>query len=270
MYWDLNDNSGFNFEKFERNQYLASKGLQVKTKKTGTTIVGVVYNEGVVLGADTRATEGSIVADPDCMKIHYLAPNIYCCGAGTAADTEFVTQMVASELELHRLNTKQESRVSHVEAKLTNHLFRYMGHIGAALIVGGVDINGPKLVSISPYGNSMHLPFTTMGSGSLAAMGVLETKYRDGMNEQEAIDLVKDAIEAGIFHDLGSGSNVDVYIVKRTGCEKKEDYRVYNQKVFSQSSTYHFPKGTTPVLEEIKYKWSKIEVAEENVSMDIC
>jgi 20S proteasome subunit beta 2 len=146
MYWDLNDNTGFNFEKYERNQYLASKGVHIKTKKTGTTIVGVLYDKGVVLGADTRATEGTIVADTDCMKIHYLAPNIYCCGAGTAADTEFVTQMVASELELHRLNTKQESRVAHVEAKLTNHLFRYMGHIGAALIVGGVDINGPSLV----------------------------------------------------------------------------------------------------------------------------
>jgi 20S proteasome subunit beta 2 len=147
MYWDLQENTGFNFDKCERNSYLATKGLTNKTKKTGTTIVGVLYDGGVILGADTRATEGSIVADPDCMKIHYLAPNIYCCGAGTAADTEFVTQMVASELELHRLNTKQESRVCHVEAKLTSHLFRYQGHIGAALIVGGVDITGPHLVN---------------------------------------------------------------------------------------------------------------------------
>jgi len=45
----------------------------------------------VILGADTRATEGPIVADKNCEKIHYMAPNIYCCGAGTAADTEAVT-----------------------------------------------------------------------------------------------------------------------------------------------------------------------------------
>lgn len=147
MYWDnVEENSGFNFDKLERNNMLAKKGMQIRTKKTGTTIVGVLYNDGVILGADTRATEGPIVADPDCLKIHYLAPNIYCCGAGTAADTEFVTQMVASELELHRLNTKTESRVSHVESRLTTHLFKYQGHIGAALIVGGVDVTGPKLV----------------------------------------------------------------------------------------------------------------------------
>ena len=147
MYWDIEQEGGFNFKNFERNKILESKGYQPKFKKTGTTIVGMIYDQGVVLGADTRATEGPIVADPDCLKIHYLAPNIYCCGAGTAADTEFVTQMMASELELHRFYTKRESRVSHVEARLTNHLFRYQGHIGAALIVGGVDVNGPQLVN---------------------------------------------------------------------------------------------------------------------------
>lgn len=146
MYWDAIQEGGFDFKNFERNKQLAGKGYQVKTKKTGTTIVGMVFDKGVVLGADTRATEGPIVADPDCLKIHYLAPNIYCCGAGTAADTEFVTQMMASELELHRLYTKRESRLNHVEARLTSHLFKYQGHIGAALIVGGVDVNGPGLV----------------------------------------------------------------------------------------------------------------------------
>ena len=146
MYWDVQEKSGFIFDNLERNSKLESKGMTIKTTKTGTTIVGVVFKDGVILGADTRATAGSIVADPDCLKIHYLAPNIYCCGAGTAADTEFVTQMVASELELHRLNTHRESRVSHVEQRLTSHLFKYMGNIGAALIVGGIDINGPSLV----------------------------------------------------------------------------------------------------------------------------
>ena len=64
-----------------------------KTLKTGTTIVGLTFDGGIVLGADTRATAGT-VADKNCEKIHYIAPNIYCCGAGTAADTEMTTAMV--------------------------------------------------------------------------------------------------------------------------------------------------------------------------------
>ena len=116
----------------------------------------------------------------------------------------------------------------------------------------------------------MHLPFTTMGSGSLAAMGIFETKYKDNMNEEEAIELVKQAIEAGIFHDLGSGSNVDIFIVNRTGCEKKESYRVYNQKNFTQPENYTFPKGTTPLISgsELEYRWKNLQIVEENVSME--
>jgi len=62
-------------------------------KKTGTTICGVVYKGGVVLGADTRATSGSIVCDKNCEKIHYISNLIWCCGAGTSADTENTTGM---------------------------------------------------------------------------------------------------------------------------------------------------------------------------------
>ena len=268
MYWDTIDkNSGFCFRNFPRENSLPTP--KTKFTKTGTTIVGCTFSEGVILGADTRATAGPIVADPDCLKIHYLAPNMYCCGAGTAADTEMVTQLVSSELELQRLYTGSESRISHAETRLCNHLFRYQGYIGAALIIGGIDIKGPQLVTISPYGNSMRLPFTTMGSGSLAAMAILETRFKDNMKEEEAVELVKDAIEAGIFNDLGSGSNVDIYVVRRNGCEKKETYRCYNKKVFSESESYKFDKGTTKVVEEIMKNWKKVEVVDDSAPMEL-
>lgn len=71
-----------------RNKHLTNSSGDLKHTftKTGTTIVGAVFKDGVVLGADTRATAGSLVADKNCEKIHYLAPNMYCSGAGTAAD----------------------------------------------------------------------------------------------------------------------------------------------------------------------------------------
>ena len=263
MYWDIKKDTegGFDFSNYERNKAL-NTNLKHKYKKTGTTIVGTIFKDGVVLGADTRATEGPIVADLDCMKIHYLAPNMYCCGAGTAADLEMVTQMMASELELQRLYTGRQSRIIHAETRLTNYLFRYQGHIGAALIIGGIDVNGPQIVNIAPYGNSMRVPFTTMGS-------ILETGYKDNMTQEEAIELVKNAIEAGIFNDLGSGSNVDIFIITKKGCEKKESYRVYNKKKYNESQNYVFPKGTTGIIEETKKLWKDIEVSDEPVPMDI-
>lgn len=123
---DVPNKGGFSFDLCKRNAMLAKDGVQLPPfRKTGTTIVGLIFQvqliwapliaiflpkysfglftrnclkfiirfsqDGVILGADTRATEGPIVADKNCEKIHYLAPNIYCCGAGTAADTEAVT-----------------------------------------------------------------------------------------------------------------------------------------------------------------------------------
>lgn len=96
-----------------------------KATKTGTTIVGLIYKDGVILGADTRATEGSIQSDKNCSKIHYICDNIYCCGAGTAADTEMTTQMISSQLKLHRLNTGREVPVATANRILKQLLFRY-------------------------------------------------------------------------------------------------------------------------------------------------
>lgn len=83
-----------------RNSQLTEKNVikPLAYKKTGTTICGVKFNGGVVLAADTRATGGSIVVEKNCEKIHYIAPNIYACGAGTAADTQFVNLFQSSNL----------------------------------------------------------------------------------------------------------------------------------------------------------------------------
>ncbi|KAL4495180.1 hypothetical protein ABPG72_007287 [Tetrahymena utriculariae] len=216
---------GFNFDLCLRNKELASKQVVSSPHftKTGTTIAGLVYKDGIVLGADTRATAGTIVAEKCCDKIHYIAPNMYCCGAGTAADTQWVTDRLSSELELMRLNTNRQSRVAGAIARLREHLYQYQGHVGAHLILGGFDCQGPQLVSVAAHGSFSYLPYTTMGSGSLAAIATLESGYRDDLTEQEAIDLVTASIESGIVHDLGSGSNVDICVIKR---DPKVDVKV--------------------------------------------
>lgn len=172
----------FNHDLFERNQALSKEGVSHKGfTKTGTTIVGLMYEGGVVLGADTRATAGSMVLDKMCEKLHVLAPNIFAAGAGTAADLEHVTLNISYQLELLRLYSGRQSRVFTAITLLTDHLFKYGGNIGAYLIVGGVDATGPQLFMISADGTFKHHPFFTMGSGSLAAMSVFETGYKDHM-----------------------------------------------------------------------------------------
>lgn len=85
----------------------------------------LIDKDGVVLGADTRATEGPIVADKNCEKIHYIAPNMYCCGAGTAADTEMTTMLISSQVMLHRLSSGRECRLVTALTMLKQMLFKF-------------------------------------------------------------------------------------------------------------------------------------------------
>uniref|UniRef100_A0A8C8HV52 Proteasome 20S subunit beta 7 n=1 Tax=Oncorhynchus tshawytscha TaxID=74940 RepID=A0A8C8HV52_ONCTS len=176
--------------------------------------------DGLVLGADTRATEGMIVA-PLC---RVLCPSC-CCGAGTAADTAMTTQIISSNLELHSLSTGRLPRVATANHMLKQMLFRYQGHIGAALVLGGMDCNGPHLYSIYPHGSTDKLPYVTMGESAAASV------FSDGyLTEEDAKRLVRDAIAAGIFNDLGSGSNIDLCVITNGRVDYLRPHDMANKK----------------------------------------
>eukprot|EP01100_Stratorugosa_tubuloviscum_P003056 TRINITY_DN1724_c0_g1_i1.p1 TRINITY_DN1724_c0_g1~~TRINITY_DN1724_c0_g1_i1.p1 ORF type:complete len:265 (-),score=127.36 TRINITY_DN1724_c0_g1_i1:200-994(-) len=229
----------YSFDNTARNAWFEKMGVCLpKTKKTGTTIAGLVFKDGIVLGADTRATEGSVIAEKNCEKIHYISQNIYCCGAGTSADTESTTRLISSQLELHRLSTDKEPRVVTALTLLTRYLFRYQGYISAALVLGGVDFTGPHLYTISPNGYSDELPYITMGSGSLAAMAVFEAHYKVDMNLEEAKSLVHQAISSGVFNDLGSGGNIDLCIITKGNVEYLRNYDKPNERQIHKQTAY--------------------------------
>lgn len=223
-------------------------------KKTGTTIAGCVLpgvnGDGpyVVLAADTRATANTLVADKRCDKIHKLASNCRCCGAGTSADLDKTTRQVLYQMalrELHKTNIGNgEMEDGRTELLYPEHdddnaepllwmrpvsievlcgifqdmLFRNGGQLGANLIVGGVWKNKAYLRAIHPHGSTdINLPFTALGSGGLAAMAVLEEGYKPSLTLEEGVDLVQRAILSGVRNDLGSGSQVDLCVIGPDG-----------------------------------------------------
>uniref|UniRef100_A0A8D0CK24 Proteasome 20S subunit beta 13a n=1 Tax=Scleropages formosus TaxID=113540 RepID=A0A8D0CK24_SCLFO len=218
-----------------------------------------------LLGADTRATSSEVVADKMCAKIHYIAPNIYCCGAGTAADTEKTTELLASNLSIFSLNSGRNPRVVMAAQIVQDMLFRYHGQIGANLILGGVDCAGGHLYTIGPYGDMDKVPYLAMGSGDLAAMAILEDGFKPNMELESAKKLVRDAIHSGIMSDLGSGNNVDICVITRQGVDYIRPYEesVYKDK---RERRYKYKAGTSAVLTE---RVIPLEVVEETVqSMD--
>uniref|UniRef100_A0A3Q0SPE5 Proteasome 20S subunit beta 13a n=1 Tax=Amphilophus citrinellus TaxID=61819 RepID=A0A3Q0SPE5_AMPCI len=168
-----------------------------KPLKTGTTIAGVVFKDGVVLGADTRATSSEVVADKMCAKIHFISPNIY----------------------------GRNPRVVMAVNILQDMLYRYHGQIGANLILGGVDCTGNHLYTVGPYGSVNKVPYLSMGSGDLAALGILEDGFKPDLELEPAKELVRAAIHAGIMSDLGSGSNIDICVITKQGVDYIRPYQ---------------------------------------------
>ena len=211
---------------FELDTATAKKLL----RSTGTTIAGICGRDFVVLGADTRATNGPMVADKRCWKIHQLADNVYACGAGTSADLEHLTRKILFQNKLQATtrhgtigNSPSKGQLPNVQnvAKVCEDireaLYREGGRCSANLVVGGVYRGQAILRAIHPHGSQDALAFTALGSGGLAAMGVLEQGYQELLSIEEAKDLVTRAIRAGITNDLGSGSQVDLCIISEAG-----------------------------------------------------
>ena len=296
------ERGGFNFDNVRRNEMLRGTGLAFKNAmKTGTTISGVVFKDGVVLGADTRSTNGETVADKNCEKIHYIAPNIYCCGAGTAADTEgrhgCVTAprpaprpflglmrvvsprrvrartnnrdcvrfappdaapdgplanpdhagMIASNLELHRMGTKRDSRVITALTMLKSHLFKYQGHAGAALVLGVVRSQRPASVhacihTVPPT----RFPSRRWVPDPSPRWRCSRRTLREGMDEEEAKELVARSIRAGVFNDLGSGSNVDLCVITKEGVKYLRNHETPNERTYVRTKRIRFPAGHHP------------------------
>merc|ERR1711972_159977 len=197
-------------------------------------------------------------------KLHYIAKNIFCAGAGTVADLEHTTQIMEAQMELHRLATNTQPRVCTVVRRLSSMLFKYQGYVGCALVLGGGDVSGPHLYQIYPHGSTDMLPFTTMGSGSLCAMSVLEAEYNEDMTIEQGKALVAKAIRAGIFNDLGSGGNVDVCVITKEGGQIFRNMEKPCPRTF-KAEYPPFKKGVTPILKEDILKLCTVETSSDVV-----
>jgi len=255
--------SGFKFDLAARNLALDKVGVHPpKAISTGTTIVAAMFKNGVVMGADSRATSGNIVADKYCIKIHRITDQIYACGAGTAADLDKVCDMIAAQMNLYELNNgNRRAYVSYALAIAKQHLFKYQGHVSAYLLIGGVDSEGPHLYNVAAHGSSDNLPYGADGSGSYAAISVLEKGFKFGMTEQECIQLVSRALESGMHGDNMSGNTYRLTIVTSDGAHRNVEPFTpeFSKKPEPNDLSYKFKKGATKVLKEKRIEYEIVE-----------
>nr|MDO8112139.1 proteasome subunit beta [Candidatus Sigynarchaeota archaeon] len=190
---------------------------------TGTTTVGIVVKNAVILGADKRATEGFYVASKTADKIHKVSSNVAMTIAGSVADAQYLIDLMAAESKLYELQNGRKIAVNTVVKILANELYRakYPMPYEVQHIVGGVDGEGPKIYDVGGDGSILKETYTSTGSGSLYAYGVLEDEYKEGLTIEEGVNLVKKAVKAAISRDIFTGNGIDIFIITKDKIEKK-------------------------------------------------
>ncbi|MHA1380862.1 MAG: proteasome subunit beta [Candidatus Helarchaeota archaeon] len=194
--------------------------LNNKIVKTGTTTMGVICKDGVVLATESQATAGYFIASKTANKLFKVTNHIGMTISGGVADCQQLirTLIALSQLQMLEKNKKALRVRSIVQLAAAilfqNRMFPYI----SMLICGGMDDEGPHLYSLDPFGSILEeKSFTATGSGSIVGIGVLENRYKPEITIDEGIELVKDAISAARKRDTASGGEFQIAVITDKG-----------------------------------------------------
>ncbi len=179
----------------------------------GTTTVGLLLKDAVLLAADKRATAGTLIASRSVKKIVKLTDYAAMTISGLVADAQALADVVSLEAKYYELNEGRRMGIHSMSTLLANILSssKYFPYL-VQLLVGGYD-TAPRLYAIDPYGGVTEEKVTATGSGSPVALGVLEREYSEDMSVEDAIKLAASAITSAILRDSATGDGIDVVLI---------------------------------------------------------
>jgi len=195
--------------------------------KTGTTTIGIICKDAVILAADKRATAGSMIVGKDMEKVIEITPTMALTTAGVVSDIQLLVKYLRAELKLKDVRTGRKTTVK----EAANYLARMnyenirsnygMGGICHFLFAGYDEVNGGQLYDIYPDGSltpaTREQGFMASGSGSVFALGLLEDGWKKDMTVEQATDLAIRSVNVALQRDSASGEGVDVLIIDRKG-----------------------------------------------------
>jgi len=188
--------------------------------KTGTTTVGLIAKDCVVLASDQRATMGFLIANKTAQKIYKITDRIGATIAGSVADAQNIMDLLRAEAKLFEIQRSRPIRVKALTRLLSNIMFQARGGYMLQCLVGGFDDEGPQVFYTDYIGSVLPDKFTSTGSGSPVALGVFEAEYKDELPRKKAIELGIRAVAAAIERDAASGNSILVSVIDKNGYEE--------------------------------------------------
>ena len=190
----------------------------------GTTTIGLVCKDGVVLATERRATAGSMITNKQTQKVFRIDQNIGITIAGLVGDAQVLARYLKAEVSLYRLRRSAPLSAEGAATLLANILSgnRYYPYY-AWLILGGVDAKGGHVFSVDPAGGCIEDRFVSVGSGSTFVYGLLEEGYSRDMSTSDGVDLALRGLTAAMKRDSASGDGYLVHVISAKGYRELDD-----------------------------------------------
>jgi len=196
--------------------------------KTGTSILGIVCKDGIVMAADRQVTAGNTVMNKKERKVFKINDYLVIAGCGIAADIQRVPKLLTAELRLKELRSKKRPSVKDASSLLMNMNYSGIRQPSmipqqAGFLLAGYNEDGTcELYSIEPAGGSMKVDDydANFGSGMPYMIGLLERQYKKDLTVKEGTELAIEAIKSSTQRDTGSGYGIDVFTITKDGINK--------------------------------------------------
>jgi len=200
-------------------------------KKTGTTTLGMICKDGVVIATEQRATMGTLIAHKTTKKLYKIDDHLALATAGLVGDLQTLARYLSAEANLYSLKRDTNIPVKSAATLMSNIMNqrRYMPYY-VQLVLAGYDATGPHVYSLDAAGGSIPDKYTSAGSGSPYVFGVLEDNYRDDLTCDEGVDLAIRAISAAIGRDSASGGMINIAIINKEGFHELPEHEVVKRK----------------------------------------
>jgi len=202
--------------------------LKKSMLKTGTSIVGIVCTDGVVLAADRQVTAGNLVVGKNYKKIIEINDRLITAITGGVSDAQILMRIIAAELRLKELKSKRFATVKESASLLGYLTFRnirtpsMIPSIVGSLVAGVEEDGTGKLYTIEPAGAVSEVKDydANFSSGMPYILGVLERGYKKDINVKQGVQLALECLKASIQRDVGSGYGVDIYTLTKDGVKQ--------------------------------------------------
>ncbi|HLC85756.1 MAG TPA: proteasome subunit beta [Candidatus Nanoarchaeia archaeon] len=196
-------------------------------KKTGTTTVGIVCKDGVILAADRKMTlGGQIVSNKKFEKVFAINEDIAITIAGLVSDVQLLTKLIKAQIKLDELKKGKKIKVKEAANMLANLVYSNIRKFSTipgvtGFLLGGKDAEGLHLYELGMDGSLTKCDdYVADGSGMLFALGVLEANYKEDVTVEEGLKLAVKAVSASMQRDTASGAGMDVISITKEGIRK--------------------------------------------------